>query len=598
MAIYYTAWVDSTETTFGVEHKVEDLSVYAFELVHQEGEFAELRLDIRNPRIGLLHASRKQWLWFSHNDEIATVTSLFFGRLVAVPQDLHQEIVRLTFIARPGSFDGLKRTLADSLRVLPYYDPMFFNEEAREEPDTALEARPELWHIDRTSLAVTTSNIVSGEDGTIDIGNGFFWDSLSISHSTPPLKTVRVKANIQWEQEARKTVDISPAFPAPIGSLTGWGLFNDWPKAGDDIGPDWVVASTDPGSREAFIQWTRTENGLPIQRPDSYFTKYIPWGYYTLASSVALFFLWKFKPTMSARFDVSRSYTETLEFDLDAGIQPLLVDAGDDDVVEISMAGRADELTDDGGSGSGGPVGMIMPIRDKAHRRYFPTARGQESIQFLIMLARTALLYRARAVDIQFEVSIENGFGLSCRKNVKIDDSRLPGGTATGKVKSYVLTLNGDTGEQFCQVLAGCTIGAGGTVSASAGTESYVESGYVAADYQHMIGAQFALLTDQVTYTDISDFEPNDDGLDLTNLNYNQVVDSLIVTNDFNAQHSAINAFARASGHAVANKLDEIPTRICLTMHEFDPGPFESTIALTVSELKVPKTLDLESGAS
>ena len=65
-------------------------------------------MEIRNPRIGLLAPARRIWGWLSW-DTGATIVALFFGRLVGVPSDLHQEVVTLTFTARPADYNARRR---------------------------------------------------------------------------------------------------------------------------------------------------------------------------------------------------------------------------------------------------------------------------------------------------------------------------------------------------------------------------------------------------------------------------------------------------------------------------------------------------------
>ena len=111
---FHFAWAGADEISFGPEHQVEDEEVFAFTLEHSEGDFATLAIDIRNPRRQYLAEGADLWMWLSEDG-----TPLFFGRLVAVPEDLHAEIVRLNFIARPTGYDVAKRALADTLRVRP-----------------------------------------------------------------------------------------------------------------------------------------------------------------------------------------------------------------------------------------------------------------------------------------------------------------------------------------------------------------------------------------------------------------------------------------------------------------------------------------------
>src|SRR5688572_1486187 len=121
--MFYFAWVDKTDTTFLPEYQREDEPIYAFSLQQTEGDFASLEIDMRNPRVGLLTSSRKQWAWFAwRNPDDNIVYPLFFGRIVAVPQQMQDNIIRLTLVARPADYEDQLITLAETLRVAPYYD--------------------------------------------------------------------------------------------------------------------------------------------------------------------------------------------------------------------------------------------------------------------------------------------------------------------------------------------------------------------------------------------------------------------------------------------------------------------------------------------
>jgi hypothetical protein len=89
---------------------------------------------------------------------------IFNGRLVGVPELRQNEIVKLQFVARPDDYTAQKLALTDSMMVLPFYDPAFLTSQS---PDTVLEAYSALFHIDRTTLELTASDILQGEDGII-----------------------------------------------------------------------------------------------------------------------------------------------------------------------------------------------------------------------------------------------------------------------------------------------------------------------------------------------------------------------------------------------------------------------------------------------
>ena len=64
--------------------------------------------------MGFSSAGRKRWCWFGMDG-----TPLFKGRLTALPTDIREEVVTLTFVARPSDFDARKRAVADTHAGVP-----------------------------------------------------------------------------------------------------------------------------------------------------------------------------------------------------------------------------------------------------------------------------------------------------------------------------------------------------------------------------------------------------------------------------------------------------------------------------------------------
>lgn len=574
---FFLAWVNA-ETAFNSStHAVEDEAIFAFEITHSEGEFAALMLDVINPRVGLLNTGRKQWAWLSWYDG-SEVIPLFYGRLVGVPQDLQNEVVRFEFIAKPTDYETQKTALADTLKVAPYYDPVWLSEEARSDPDSVLEARPELWHIDRVTHVVTSSNIISGEDGTIALAGNYFYDSLRVTYTTTPGRSAVVTAQAVWRQVATGVVDISSKFPRPLITYTTEGLLNDWPENGASIGGGWTIEETTTGDKSGttYVAATQTIS--------------------TYLGQVSIWTAGQVVATMSCRYEADREFVETLSFTLDASVQPLLTDGGEAEIIRLDLSTEVDQAVDAGGA---------RPIGDLKSRRYFQTTRGRQSVNYLVCLARAQLLARARAIDISLEIPFADGVDLSCRKNVSIEDDRLPGAAASGKIKSYRLSLNGDTGEAVASVSIGATIGTGSTAAADAGTPSYVATGYVNTGYQYFDGAAEAVLDNEVTVVPFDAMPINDDGLDFDAITADTAVESLTVFNEAPDQIAAIavNLAATVLGfnaedwQQVAEEANKVKTYITLDMKEIGQGPFETTLAITVSELAVPKTIDLEAAA-
>jgi hypothetical protein len=590
MSRFYFAWVEPG-TAWAAELAREDEDVFAFELGQNEGGFATLALDLRNPRVGLLSPERQVWGWFSWEAEAGSTEGpepLFFGRLVAVPQQVHDDIIRLEFLARPGDWNDQRAALAATMRVAPYFDAIWIAADRREDPDAVLEATTRLWHIDRVTHAVTASDACAGEAGTIDVAGTFYSDSLEIDMTQAPVRRVRVEAQIDWQQRASGEIDLSAMIvaaaaaegttvPGAITTLTGEGLMSDWPRPGDRIGDVWSVGTSSVSRSdgatvpEDFIEQVFAEQGKVLNVP-----------------------VWTLVPTFAAAYSVDRRFTETVAFTLEADCQALLTEAGDEEELLISAAADEVDSPIDPAS-TAWPQGQI-PIGDQRRRSYLQTARGHQSLDYLIALARSRLLFRARAVEVSADIPFATGIGLSCRHNVRLADPRIPGGEALGKVIGYTLSLDGDNGEARCRVRIGCMIGQGNSISAAAGTPDYAEDAYAVTGWQTRSGATLMPIAGEVTYAAIDGVPINDDGVNFFDLRAADMVQSVDVINGIADQQAVLAAFHSDYQDALG-ALSQLFTEVDVTMAPIGSGPFLTHYDIEVSDLMVPKTLDLEASA-
>lgn len=234
---FFFAWCGPGEA-FSSAHQREDEVVFAFDIIHQEGQLPILSIDIKNPHIGLLAPGRLQWVWLSYQSSLG-VFPLFYGRLVALPSNLLGEAVTLQFLARPNNFLAQKQTIANSLMVEPFYDPIWIDPTKLTDPDTVLETYAMTWHVDRVTHVASISDIIFGEDGTEEFKpEDSFYDSVSISFAQSPQTQVVFDGTVQWTQAATGVI------PLPDVSLSAWNgqqIINDWPKTGDQLHHGWSV---------------------------------------------------------------------------------------------------------------------------------------------------------------------------------------------------------------------------------------------------------------------------------------------------------------------------------------------------------------------
>lgn len=251
---------------------------------------------------------------------------------------------------------------------------------------------------------------------------------------------------------------------------------------------------------------------------------------------------------------------------------------------------------------------------------FFPTDRGLQAIEYGIARARALLRLRARVVQITWETTFDRALALSCRKNATLEDRRLPGGTATGKIVGYTISADGATGTLKGSVTIGCAIGNGGTLSTSAGTPSYVATGYVADGYQYTT----ATITSgpDIAYTP-PPIAPNSDDLNFP-LTRGDAVQYELVHGTLAAQATAVtNALqaaataakqqalvpdylvqfqqqqdnAKSTEERVRDALKTVPIWLELELADVHGGPFAAEYVIATSPLVIPQSIDLEAAS-
>jgi hypothetical protein len=557
----YFAWVDASETTFGPEHLRWDESVFSFTLKQDEGDPASLTAVVRRPQntagdpIGLLGPGRKIWAWFALDCGPALIK--FRGRLVGVPTSLFEELVTLEFVARPVDVVAQKEALADTLRVLPYYDEVVIDKARRTDPDVVLEGYSAIWHYDRETHVITVSDEISGEDGLVEFlcANGdVLYDGLGLTLTSGPLSRVDVSAEYTWTQQGFGTVDLTnyllSHWPGAInGEIQSYTMSaGDWPKTGASIGDGWVAAFGDAHDLVDLSVKSRTTgvgtivkntDGSGVQTTISKTESYlalathhqttlllaakspvdVKWSYtmskdgdgllYTSSSSYSsswtesYFAMQAFQPKLVAGWIANRQCTERVLFSLFADVQPILTDPEDGEALRIDDV-RSVNLSD---PAEGTPIG------DPRRRSYIATERGNQSIEHLIALARAKLMMRARVVEITFAPQMARMAEITLRKNAFLAEPRV--GEALGKIIGYSIALDGSDGRPKCEVRIGCTIGRGGTVAAADGTPTYCTIDYAGADYQQFVNRVVLFPLDSSVGYAPPAADPNDDGLDL-----------------------------------------------------------------------------------
>lgn len=626
---YYFAWVAPEVTTFGVEHQVWDEEIISFVMRQEEGGFCTLTLVIVNPHDAFL--TGREYAFFAYDDPVLGMQ--IFGRfqLVGLPEDMRTDLIEITLRAKSPTFEADKAVLAATLRTGDHWAPEAISPEARSDPDAVLQARTAMWHVDRTTHALTISDNVVGEDGTLIYGpEDVFYGSVRMRRGAPPVESVQVNAKIDFKQRAYGVIDVSAKIinmfrdndsstqAHTIATYSANGLIEDWPLPGDDIGGGWsFLESNIEGGIGTWANSTMILTNTIV----GYMSNYLSSANFGLSSGVIeevkqfQYQLGVLIPTVLVQFTAERSFTENVSFTLHADVQTVEADQANADPLrlDLSISGINEPIDFEDS------VGGSIPIGDERRNCYIQTDRGQRLLRYLILRARAELIDHARCVAIDFAVPFSEIFNVTLRKSAFMEDPRIPGGAATGKIIGYECRGDGNTGLFTTTITIGCCAGVGDEVTPTVGTGDYVTNDYVEAAYHVQIGQNIDLEPGDVTYsTDFVSVVPNDDGLNLFNLSPDHYITELSMTNGYKTQQAAIREAGRTrfgdsffeentsfgvyGGHFenaddASQPMAEHYTTITLELKPVTTGPFETDFDITVSDLMIPRQIDLEAAA-
>lgn len=609
---YYFALV-GPGATFGVEHHRFDWRIISAVLNQEENGFATLDVVVPNPRKGLLNSEDEQWCFFARKEyDSETITCLFYGRIVGIPNSIAQNKMQVTFRAEPPDFSTALTTFADTLKVRPYYDKLWDDPGDWDDPDTVLLARTAHFHTDRVDHSISISDKFEGEDGTINfLETDVVRSSVDPQIGQPSATEIQCVGTVRWTQKATGIVDVTPQLvagfkaadidgldienPFGIASYTMDVLVENWPLPGDEIGSGWSVEDTViiDGTNRWITPETYAANLITMYSAQNPYTDVreqleailgasISGGVFVNDTGAEDIAMTSVKPSMIVRYKAERERTETINFTLRCDLQAVVTDAP----VPKQLALSSNDVSEDYGEG--------ILIGDVRRNAFFPTDRGREAVENYLLRARAMLLDDARSVHVTFTVRYQYIFEVSLRKNASIIDPRLPGGFAAGKIINYSASIDGNSGLAVCSITIACGVGYGNVLSGEAGTPDYVEEGYVDQGYQTYSDKLILLPTSDLGYTDYDNVTTDDDGINFFDMRADDVVQSVIVTNGVGAQQAALllNRF-RETKEEIDDAVEEIETNVCMNFKPLQ-GSFKTDYNISVEPVVVPQGIDLE----
>lgn len=545
---FFFALTDETETVFGYEHERMDFYIFDFKITGSEDDFDHLSIEIKHPGLAFIAPGQPRWCWFAF-DNGTEVIPRFRGKLVAIPSNLQDLTITLEFVATPVDFDDQKKAISDALKAVgrPWWDIVFVDERQTDDPDAIRETMALNWFTHPVTLEVGYSDIIFGEDGTVEFDEGTaFLDGFDVRITEPPVAAIDVEAKVAWKQSYIGSISFGPYQWRSRGFES---VINAWPRTGDQLAGGWSVLGA---VAEGFISKPRTvsfnvsyqnnkkthRNGDLMSLNESYsgppgpipvhgaiggritvglggiVTKYTE----TLGDeskgtpfSVELECAGAFveEPSgggstgMVLGYGANRDRSEVLAFTMRSEVQEIFKSSGDNEI--------RDKLTPDGNDVDSGDNPALTNSQSPS---YFMTPRGAWSVDYCVMLGAARLKAGGRVVEITWGCAFERVLDLTLRMNATIRDFRLNGGLATGKIIAYTMNGNGDSGVFDGSVTIGCCVGTGSVIVESEGDGVYAAPGYMAPGYQQMEGKVTTVVGSggDVSHTDPI-LVPNDDGL-------------------------------------------------------------------------------------
>jgi len=633
---FFFHWVTETNTTWDEAYAVKDEGIASLKVEQAENDFAKLSIYVKHPKIGLLNILRKQWAWLAYRkgDTAGTIVPLMHGQLITIPSDFVGEGVIFEFLGKPLDFLSQKVGVALTLMTAPNYEPIFIDPAKRltvnddytytGDPDTVLQGWSRVWDIDRITGQVRTTDILTGEDGTEVFASNEIKPEIKPQIKDPPATGLTIIGTVPWTQQQSGSLKVGDWF---INAYNALSIKNDWPKVGSSLAGSWKIGdgtyAIDVNGLEGAvvqqfgfnyenkdkkhvngdvmsIQFMNcafpTQSGQFIKISESIQNGHKPGGWEDFQNdiligdevsqniplhynaNVMLVALAQVNCGLTLGYDAGIKRTETITIKMTANVQPLINQPDPSAVTET--------IGPLNGTDVGIPIDGVTPLNSPTGNNFFPTDRGKSARDYLISIGLAHFKQRARAIELTADIPFERAIELSCRKNATLYYSKLPGGVATGKIIRYGFSADGNATTMSGFVTIGCCIGYGGSVSADAGEDDYIDDDYI-DDYYERTGEVVSL--GEVGYTPPV-YEPGPDEIAFP-LQRSQVVVSQSFT-DSTAQVQAGQRLDMFTGQPTPNIIT-VPTKVFNLELKPLNGGIDRTIDLSTTPVELPKHIDL-----
>lgn len=486
--------------------KNKEFSIFDLEIFQEENNFATARLVVK--AVASLPPPGTEGILYEENGE-----TFFKGLLIGAPTKTENDFAEIELIAKPIDFFEKSIPLQKEKRTPPFWDALWVKQEHLTDFQEIQSIQTASLYCNPRTGELSWSDWFEGKQ-TLQVGQKFFWESLSTKIVREPLAACTIKVHAYWIQSDSGVSNLGPALARafPLGKVSTYtknSLLSKWPAAGKKVGRSgiWVLKSDLKQVIPTSSLYPRFSPPLILASQGDVPKPHRAERYW-------------FKPKLWVGWQVHQRRRETLVVTLRHTCQKLFPGKGEDKTLEFTLQNinpdpeayrwkpnvhyqkgtkicsknsiykcntthtSSMSFEEDQGSWSFKNI-FHTPLGSPARASFFLTERGYIAAEHAMERAKAELAKSARAFEIFFEGPWNILKEITTDMSVALTDPRLPGGKVKGKVTKYALIVKGETGERFVRVTLLCTVDHEKVETEFLTTlPTYVDEGYGVETYQ------------------------------------------------------------------------------------------------------------------
>lgn len=465
---YYFAYLGDEEDYATADLEQHDEVVMDLTISQAEGEFATAKVSIRASSSSSYTSLGRRACLSARFVDGDPIVPLIVGRVTAIPRGLRGQAVELELLAQRDDWEELRDALIDSLAVAPFFDPLFVPADQVRDPAEVLNGHAAVLHWDRLTGEPSISYIDRSASPIGSVESAVLYGSVSIEQESTPIRQTTVEVTASWQQDASVTSEVVWAHGSKLKVVAPEACESAWPPAEIQIGGGWVVEQSQlkfgqpkfekllkvPGANDSALYsgqvpiYTATQAAVKLRNDRSQ----------ARTETVRVICRTEFQDRIKSTSTDSEAITLRRVVGSGDEVDPWQPTVAYDEGDVVFYSGRLYECANAHTatySFASSEWAVLEGSAGRVGASFFETARGQAAIRHAAKRGFARLRYAARCVRVSFQVPLIDLFDLSLDDVLLVYDSRLPGGSACGKVVEYELSASSG----LISVTIACSVG-------------------------------------------------------------------------------------------------------------------------------------------